>query len=276
MKEGLATTSLMAIVVTIISLIDSCYQARRPIISEISVSRPVQKEVSAADDPAGSEVSRTLLFSGYQWMVKSSQGRVGPGPNYFSGSADNVWIDDQGRLHLRITHSGNSWECAEVISLRSFGYGIYRFYLDTPLDNLDPNSILGLFTWSDAPEYSHREIDIECAKWGDEEDSTNAQFVVQPYQRSDHLLRFHVPSFAHTTHRFTWKQDSVFFQSLQGHHPEPPNPSNVIRQWNCTKGIPKAYDENARMNLWLMGGLKPKYLKEIEVVVKEFEFVPLQ
>ncbi len=107
---------------------------------------------------------RVLRFSGYEWMVKTSDVPVGPGDNFFSDSGDNVFVDDEGSLHLRITRRGQRWHCAEVISVQSFGYGRYRFYLGSNLDHLDPNVILGCFTWNDDPEYNHREIDIEfCA-----------------------------------------------------------------------------------------------------------------
>ena len=220
---------------------------------------------------------RTLRFSGYEWAVKSSRGRVGPGPNYFSDSRNNVWVDAIGRLHLRITHRENRWYCAEVISQRSFGYGTYRFYLDTRVDNLDPNIVLGLFTWSDDPAYSHREIDLECAKWGDANNSTNAQFVVQPYQPPGHLLRFQVPTRTNaSTHSFTWKPDSVFFQSMKGHNATPSDQSNVIKQWTYTQNTPQAGGENARMNLWLVGGKPPTDDNEAEIIIKKFEFVPLK
>jgi len=220
---------------------------------------------------------RTLSFSGYEWKVKSSRRPVGPGPNYFSNSHDNVWVDTQGRLHLRITHHKNRWYCAEVISRQSFGYGTYRFYLDTRVDNLDPNIVLGLFTWSDDPEFDHREIDIECTKWGNADNNTNAQFVVQPYDIPEHRLRFSVPPGTNTsTHSFTWEEDSVFFQSVQGHDVTPPDPSNVIEEWECTGIIPEAGGENARINLWLVGGSAPTDSAEAEVIIKKFEFVPLK
>ena len=57
---------------------------------------------------------RWISFSGYDWWVKTSFGLVGPGPNYFSDSTNNVWLDAQGRLHLRITNRSNQWQCAEV------------------------------------------------------------------------------------------------------------------------------------------------------------------
>ena len=135
---------------------------------------------------------RSITFSGYAWKVKSSEGPVGPGSNYFSDNKDNAWVDTAGRLHLRITQREGRWHCAEIIYERSFGFGTYRFYIATPLARLDPNITLGLFTWSDTPAYAHREIDIECGKWGKADDTNNAQFVVQPYQTPGRLSRYQV------------------------------------------------------------------------------------
>src|SRR5207247_1216386 len=45
------------------------------------------------DDPS----IRRFDFSGYNWWVKSSTSQVGPGPNYFSNSTNNVWLDASNR-----------------------------------------------------------------------------------------------------------------------------------------------------------------------------------
>ncbi len=137
--------------------------------------------------------SRKITFSGYEWNVKSSGDAVGPGPNVFSNSEDNVFVDTEGRLHLLINQKQGRWRCAEVVSARSFGLGTYRFTIDSGIDGLDPNVVLGLFTWSDAPEYNHRELDVEIARWGDPANA-NAQFVVQPYTRKANIVRFAIPT----------------------------------------------------------------------------------
>ena len=41
---------------------------------------------------------------------------------------------------MKITHSGGTWQCAEIGSERTFGYGKYIFYLDSPPD-FDPNVV---------------------------------------------------------------------------------------------------------------------------------------
>ena len=77
----------------------------------------------------GVTTNKSLSFSGYVWRVKASEKRVGPGANYFSDSGTNVWVDDAGRLHLRISNDDGKWRCGEVISETSFGFGTYRFYM---------------------------------------------------------------------------------------------------------------------------------------------------
>src|SRR6185503_3577849 len=95
-----------------------------------------------------------VTWSGGQWQVKTSNASVGPGPNIFSKA--NVGVDPGGFLHLRIAKDAQGrWTTAEVIGPSSLGYGTYTFTIATPLDALDPNVVLGLFTWSDRPQYAH-------------------------------------------------------------------------------------------------------------------------
>ena len=238
-------------------------------------SNPPTTSARPVNSPANLN-TKTLQFSGYDWLVKSSEQRVGPGPNYFSNSTDNVFVDTQGRLHLRITQKDDRWFCAEVISKQSFGYGTYRFYLNTTPASLDPQVILGLFTWNDDPAYHHREIDIEVSRWG-RVDNQNAQFVVQPYTDRRNILRFQIPpDLSSSIHSFTWKPDNVFLQSVKGSRAESPKSRDIIQQHTFTEGVPKAGGENARINLWLMSGHAPTDVKEAEVIINKFEFVPLQ
>lgn len=217
---------------------------------------------------------RRIKFSGYEWTVKSSSDRVGPGPNYFSDSRSNVAIDSRGRLHLRITKRDGRWYCAEVVSAKSFGYGTYRFYVNTRVDDIDPKIVLGMFTWSDEPAYSHREIDVEMARWGDS-NNKNAQFVVQPYTHPSNIVSFQIPpELNRTTHLFRWQSDSVFCQSLKGFYTRPRDQQSVIYEHTFTQDIPKPGGENARINLWLMSEKPPANGSEMEIIISKFEFLP--
>ena len=221
---------------------------------------------------------RWIGFSGYDWWVKASSGtnQLGPGPNYFSDSTNNVWTDAQGWLHLRITNRSNQWQCAEIVSARTFGYGSYRFELGSRVDDLDTNVVLGLFTWSDDPVYADREMDVECSR-GFAADANNAQFTVQPYNLSGHYSRYQVPAgLADTTHLFTWQSNSVSFQCQSGSYSPNPNPTNVIGAWTFANAsaVPRTGDENVRINLWLLFGHTPMDGREVELVIKSFQFVP--
>jgi hypothetical protein len=224
--------------------------------------------------PAQAQYPRIISFSGYNWSVKTSTGKVGPGPNHFSDSTNNVWVDAQGRLHLKILKSRGHWYCSEVILQASLGYGTYRFYLDSAVDALDPNVVLGLFTWNDAPDYNHREIDIEMSRWG-QVNNLNAQYVVQPYTLPQNIFRWQEPAgLPQSTHSFNWQVSSVFFQALKGLNATPPDPSYIIQQDTLSNGIPVPGGENARINLWLNNGSAPTNGQSLEIIINRFEFVP--
>ncbi len=200
---------------------------------------------------------RTISFSGHKWKVKNSRHtKTGPGPNYFSDSEDNVWVDGTDQLHLKITNKTGRWFCAEVINEKNLGYGRYIFYLASRVDQLNENVVLGLFTWSDAPEYTHRELEFEFSKWG-QPGGPNVQFVVQPYEVDGHIhkFNFNLVNKVYSTHSFLWKQDSVCFQSVYGDKADPSDAGDIIESWVCTvKDIPVPGDENVRFNLWLYYG----------------------
>jgi len=218
---------------------------------------------------------RTISFSGYKWLVKSSISRVGPGPNYFSDSAKHVWVDDQGYLHLRLKRRNGKWQCPEVISKRSFGYGRYIFHLASAVDQLDQNVVLGIFTWDDSPEFEHREIDIEFSRWS-QPTNKNSQYVIQPYYRFGNIHRFDTQlKQVDSTHSFEWRENGIVFKSVQGDDINSPDSGQLIDLWMHTgSDIPKPGNENARINLWLFGGNPPVSESAVEVIVKKFEFVP--
>jgi hypothetical protein len=222
--------------------------------------------VLAALALAGAAGARTVSFSGSDWTVKTSHGKVGPGPNYFSDSTSNVWVDAAGKLHLRITKSGSRFTCAEIVGSTSLGYGTYRFEIESDLAALDRNVVLGLFTWSDAPAQNHRELDIEFARWGS---ATNqpGQYVVQPYTDARNIYRFDWPlGIVDSSHSFRWAPGRVDFESAV--------PGATLRSWSGTNLVPAPGDERPRLNLWLNGGKKPANGREAEVVVRAFVFTP--
>jgi len=177
----------------------------------------LQQSVANAMTTRVAPTVRSFHWSGYDWWVKSSTYPVGPGPNIFSDSTNNVSIDAQGRLHLRITNVDGAWQCAEIVSELTLGYGTYLFHLATPVDGLDPNVVLGLFTWSNEDDFANREMDVECGRWVSPSDYANAQFVVQPYTIPSHLVRYRIPTLAtNATPSFNWETNAIAFACTTG------------------------------------------------------------
>jgi len=219
---------------------------------------------------------RAIRFSNHNWAVKVGTG-LGPGPNNFSDSVNNVWVDGNGYLHLKITHPDSEWYCSEIISDESFGYGTYVFTVDSRLDSLDRNIVLGLFTWDTyAPEYNYREIDFEFSRWQNLSNDIG-QYVIQPWDTPGNIHRFDFDYAGQgdtTTHVMTWRPDRIYFKSYYGDFALAPPPENIIRDWYYAgSDNPPPGGENARMNLWLILGYAPNDGLEKELVITDFQFL---
>jgi hypothetical protein len=217
--------------------------------------------------------ARTLQFSGYTWGVKATPDPVGPGPNRFSDLPSDVWVDADGHLHLKIVNRDGLWYSTEVVLNGSLGYGTYTFSMVSRVDQLNPNVVLGLFTWDDtAPGNNYREIDIEFSRWGNPT-ALNSQYVVQPYTTPANLHRFGTTlESSLSTHFFDWRTEQIKFGSYQG---LPANPGSPIESWTYAGADnPPPGIENVRLNLWLMEGKAPTDGQEVEVVVEAFRFTP--
>jgi len=200
------------------------------------------------------------------WLVKSTgDGRAGPGPNVFSDAASNVFVGAEGRLHLRITQVREQWRCAEVRLAASLGYGRYAVTLASPIHALDPQVVLGLFTYDhdDAADH-HREIDIEFSRWGDADEQRAAQFVMQPAE-GDSVVRVEVGDQAPSEQSFTWTRRSVTFAAS--------NTTPPTATYSGAK-VPSAGTETFTINLWLYGGKPPQNGEGVEVVIDRFAFTP--
>jgi hypothetical protein len=232
------------------------------VVAGVVLSSMVLVGPAAAARPGGGGPT-ILAFDGYQWLVKSSARRIGPGPNLFATS--NAWVDGAG-LHLRIAKVNGKWNAAEVINQASLGRGTYSWTVTGDLAVLDRNAVLGLFTWNDDPAFNHRELDVEFSRWGNAADPTNGQFVVQPYDGPGNLQRITLAAgAAPSTHGFTWGTDRVDFFS----------PSASPSAWSYTgPDVPQPGGENARMNLWLFRGAAPSDGRSVEVVIRSFTFTP--
>jgi hypothetical protein len=223
-----------------------------------------------------SPLAKIIYFAGYDWTVKSGD-NIGPGPN--SWDEDNVWVDQNGYLHLVLTRRGRQWYCAQVSMVQRLGFGRYQFWVTGRIDHLDPNVVFGLFNYppSDVGPDGTNEIDIEFARWG-KPGAPIGNYTVWPAKKglnSSHHLFPVALSGDNTTQRFIWSHTSVTFQSLVGHRDDDTGQFAIWRYQ--PRDAASFIGDNpmpVEINLWLFKGQPPLNGQDIELIVRSFNFTP--
>jgi len=200
----------------------------------------------------------SLVFSGITWEVKEGYG--GPGPNYWSPGPDQVWVDEEGMLHLKILEKDGFWYCSEIYSRKSFGYGTYAIELLSDPEQLDDWAVLGFFTYQD----DDHEIDIEFARWG-QANNPFAWFTVQPPPYTSGNQVGFSPGLGNNSsvHSFYWSSDSILFKSTRQ-----PQDSLVFEWLYQGERIPPPGQERLHINFWLFQSHPPTLPGPGEVVIK--------
>jgi hypothetical protein len=232
--------------------------------------------ISCRDQKAGGEetrdqLKRTIIFSGYEWTAIGSGGkRISPGQNYYSCSEENVWVDTEGNLHLKIVRKNNKWYCANIALNESYGFGKYVFQLSSKVNRFDKNVVGGLFTYLD----DMNEVDIEFSRWGVEE-NMNSQFTVQPAYRNGNLFRYNLNlRNKRSTHIIDWQKERIDFVSYRGHYIDTPDKRRIISEWSYSgDNIPNENEEKVMINLWLFNGTPPSDSREVEMIIKAFRIL---
>ena len=211
---------------------------------------------------------KILKFSGYEWTTSS-------GPIFRAGSRNffdpaNVWTDESGALHLRISGSPGNWTAAELKLTRSLGYGTYRFQV-RDVSHLEPSALLTLITWDGVGTESNRhELDVELGRWG-YPDNTNVDYVVQPYYVPANFLAFRVPPGLYT-HSFRWEPGKVTFSTVAGWGNT--DGGRVINQHVFTSGVPSPGGESVRIALYVFHQGHVPLKNDNEAIIDKFEYLP--
>ncbi|MEI6140035.1 MAG: glycoside hydrolase family 16 protein [Mariniphaga sp.] len=221
---------------------------------------------------------RIISFSGFEWLVKSSVnsklGTLAPGNNYFSDSEDNVWVDKNGWLHLKITHKKGKWYCAEVILTKPLGYKKYIFHVIGRIDQFQQNVVGGFFTYLDGTDNAE-EIDIEFSKWNGFQIENPSTYGIQPTDSLGNTKRFSLNlSGDNSTHLFDWQKGKVDFASYHGHYLTPPDSTYIINKWSYSgRDVPIDPNGKIHINLWLFrrNEIKPSDPVEAEMVIRNFQ-----
>ena len=226
-----------------------------------------QNALSVATIPRIPQYS-TLNFGGLTWFIKTAPVQVSP-PNQFFVQ-QNAFVDSLGQLHLQLNQCGGAWCAAEIFTTQTLGYGTYTFTINSPVNNLDPNVTLGLFPWdAQAGDHYNREWDIEFGRWGNAGASANAQYVVQPYNGPNNIVKFLMSPASPSTHTVIWQPNDVQFASTSG--------SGLIDQWTFPGNplpVPTPGDVHLHMNLYIAVGQAPTVPIGHEIVISNFQYVP--
>jgi len=218
---------------------------------------------------------KTLKFAGYTWKIRSKRG--GPGPNNWSEK--NAFVDKNGFLHLKLTQDTltHTWDCSEVIMTEKLGYGTYQWKIDGRIDTLDHNIVFGLFNYSG--EDLHDEMDIEFSKWGHPENDKNLNYTIWPAsgvtvpKNVEYAQPFSL-SGTYTTHRFKRTEKALTFTSLNGFQDGDKN-IFATKTWEAPKTSISQLEMPVFINLWLFKGKAPVNNKDVEIVIRDFKFIPL-
>jgi hypothetical protein len=211
---------------------------------------------------------KILNFSGYEWTTST-------GPVFHAGSRNffdpvNVWTDERGALHLRISGSPGKWTVAELKLARSLGYGTYRFQV-RDVSHLDPSAVLTLITWDGAgTESNRRELDVELGRWGYLHND-NVHYVVQPYYVPANFVTFRAQPGAYT-HSFRWEPGQVTFSTIAGLGNT--GGDRIIKRHVFTSGVPSPGAESVRIALYVFHQGKVPLKNENEVIIDKFEYLP--
>lgn len=239
-----------------------------------STGPPTQDEIQWGDFPSG----RTVAFAGRDWRVKGP-GLYGPGSNLFAHTADHVWVDADGALHLTLKQAGGNWYATEVVLDEALGYGDYVVTTKGRLDLLDLRAILGIFLWEYGPCYADayrywnpwNEIDIEYGRWGDS-NRPLGQFVAQPWEWAGNMSQFEppVPDDKILSHAMRWLPDRVEYRVWEGNAFDE-SPATLVHAWTYTgPHVPRPEQPRLHLNLWRLPPDPPA--TDQEIVFTDFRF----
>lgn len=211
----------------------------------------------------------TVEFSGYHWQLKDGYGA----PSQNRWSKENVRVDAEGQLHLRLNSKAGGWYCAEIRSVEWFGYGSFIFHLIANPAQLNPQVVLGMFLYN---ETSQNELDVEISQWG-KEAGTNLHYSLHnrigTVMVEDFLLNLLEGDFS--THRIDWLADRIVYSSQYGHRQDARG--LIFQKIVAASESEDTFLPNGKMrvhlNLWLFRGNAPDPDEDVEVIFRRFIYL---
>lgn len=172
-----------------------------------------------------------LTWKGIEWNVRSYAGNPGGDDNQWL--TNGAYIDSSGRLHLTITKEGDTFYSSELCSPTKYRYGVFRWRIETPLNDLDPNVCLAGFTYLN----DTTEIDIEYSKWI--YDTRELWYSNQPTHSPGYQIEQAQPVIG----QIDWSPSRIIFSSWYAD-------GTLIAQYQMTTDIPDE-DSYFLLQCWL-------------------------
>jgi hypothetical protein len=230
--------------------------------------------VAVLGDPAESRAA-TIAWKGHTWQLTS-----GAMAGVCDGDPQNVSIDANGYLHLRIVNNGGTWTASELFTTDRLGFGTYQWQVDGAIDTYDKNVVLGLFPYGPAAGIGAdgtNEIDIEYARWG-QANGPNGDWTDYPASGStvgELSYTFSLGGATLSTSRFVWSSSSIA-NALLGDLQAVGSVTGLIKSWtyapsNPTTNIPQQ-SLPLGMNLWCFDA-PPSDGQPVEIVIRDFVYV---
>jgi hypothetical protein len=229
-------------------------------------------------EPPVAGVPGAISWSGYTWEVEN-WGTANGQP-----AAANVKVNDGGQLVLSLANSRG----AELDSARgdagisgnpsTWGYGTYKWVIDTDLSTLPAPVIFGLFTYwaaSKGGPAGQKEIDIEAGPMGIsgapsflqlgfyQDTAAGTIQAVPPYHTLLTGSQVAAKSSPQTTMQFTWLPDSITWEVFYGKDTTPDYSLTMTQgedysyvqpyggnTFSGTVNIPATGKQQVIMNLW--------------------------
>lgn len=198
-----------------------------------------------------------IKWSGHTWNVRYTYGY--PGPSTFSDSSNNVWVDSQDKLHLKMTKVGGVWRSADVYTNFPVGRGTFTTVVSSNPARLATNVVGGLFYYLD----NQNELDIEFSRWGELDQPYNTFYTVRTSTGQVNSPGYLVNSW-NTKYILTWDSNNrISFNSKD-------SSNNIIGSWKYPGTyIPKTGGA-FHINLWAIDGDSPADGKEQELILSSF------
>ncbi|CAM1367311.1 conserved hypothetical protein [Tenacibaculum sediminilitoris] len=262
---------------------------------------------NGAIEPNATSVNGMLEFDGYYWWTNYPFGISNSGYWFNNQQWDPrcASVDNDG-LHLKmketqLPNGPKQWSSIELVlwgevannpnavgspPKRKYpGYGKYLIAAETTVGNFNDianNCCFGVFTYQFEADTSitnsHRELDmLECSRWNNLSDPTNAQFTLQPWKPSGNVHRITLKDKGKITIVMDWKNENTpvvysIYYGIYDLNNLPPTPditwTTLISQ---NQYIPNEGCQTVHLNLWRQ---PQNYTPsgEQEVVIKKFQY----